>query len=352
VPVTCNGALLFGPILVRNRDLVRHEGAECLGNGRSSTKRVARMSGVDRADRRLPPSGHPILPRVDGDMQRSRYPYVLSSMHAQPLLVAAKHGEESAQISLDLGLSISPVAIGADLVTLPDGQTLAFAAIAEIAASERSCFEVVDGRSRKIHRFSEEFSRAYSLMATERAPTLINAGFTMHRIVGTDPHEDTLRKIRSIGRIAGRVLDTTTGLGYTAIEAAKAADCVVTVELDPVVLEIARLNPWSRALFEGATITQLVGDSCEVIETFDEGSFALIIHDPPSFSLAGELYSGEFYRRAFRVLRRGGRLFHYVGNLDSKHGSRIAAGVTRRLAEAGFTRIEKKGDAFALIAQK
>ena len=56
-------------------------------------------------------------------------------------------------------------------------------------------------------------------------------------------------------------------------------------------------------------------------------------------SLAGELYSGEFYRDCWRVLRRNGKMFHYIGDPDSKSGARTTKGVVRRLQEAGFTRI-------------
>ena len=38
------------------------------------------------------------------------------------------------------------------------------------------------------------------------------------------------------------MLDVCTGLGYTAIAAARTAEHVVTIELDPTVLEVARRN--------------------------------------------------------------------------------------------------------------
>jgi predicted methyltransferase len=174
----------------------------------------------------------------------------------------------------------------------------------------------------------------------------------MHRIKGTDPYKDTLSKIKAVSPIIGRVLDTTTGLGYTAIEASKTADEVITVELDPAVLEIARRNPWSRALFGNPKITQKIGDSFDVIEEFEGGFFTRIIHDPPTFSLAGDLYSEEFYRQLFRVLRRSGRLFHYIGDLDSQHGSRVVKGALRRLEAAGFKNARRYPQAFGLIAYK
>jgi predicted methyltransferase len=69
-------------------------------------------------------------------------------------------------------------------------------------------------------------------------------------------------------------------------------------------------------------------------------------------SLAGDLYAGEFYRHLFRVLRRGGRLFHYIGNLESKHGHRVAPGVVRRLKDAGFARVVHCPAACGLVAYR
>ena len=115
---------------------------------------------------------------------------------------------------------------------------------------------------------------------------------------------------------------------------------------------MARLNPWSQSLFENPKITQVVGDSVEEIEKFKASSFARIIHDPPTLSLAGDLYSGEFYRQLYRVMQAGGRLFHYIGDLDSKSGRVVAKGAVRRLQEAGFRRVVPQPTAFGLVAYK
>ncbi len=164
--------------------------------------------------------------------------------------------------------------------------------------------------------------------------------------------QDTLKKIATIAPVVGRVLDTATGLGYTAIEAAKTAEQVITIELDPGAQEIARLNPWSRDLFNNPKIKQMMGDAFEVVPTFDDSSFERIIHDPPVFSLAGELYSGAFYQQLYRVLKRGGRLFHYIGNLESKSSGTVTKGALKRLQEAGFTRVVRRPEAFGVVAYK
>jgi predicted methyltransferase len=279
-------------------------------------------------------------------------PIVLSYVQAEQLLRARETGQPSAVVSPDLGLTTQEVALGSNGARFPDGQLVTWEDVITIAESERSCFVLEKQAIRKVQVFSETTNLFYSLMPTRGAPTMLVSGIPMHRVKGIDPHQDTVLKIKSIAPVIGQVLDTTTGLGYTAIEAAKSAERVTSIELDPAALEIARLNPWSQALFENPKITQLVGDSFDVIQELDSEAFARIIHDPPTLSLAGALYSGEFYRQLFRVLGRGGRVFHYIGDLESKLGQSVSRGVIRRLGEAGFSRVVRRAEAFGLVAYK
>ena len=277
---------------------------------------------------------------------------VLSYVQVAPLLEARRREGTQVEISPDLGLTKVPVEINTEGVTFASGEQLNWEQVEKIQRSESVCFLVEDGVARPIQVFSEETNRLCSLYPTRGAPSMLIGGFVMHRVKDIDPVQDTLRKVRALAPIRGRVLDTATGLGYTAIEAAKSADEVVTIELDPGAQEIARLNPWSRGLFENPKITQLMGDAFEVVPAFEDESFTRILHDPPAFSLAGQLYSGEFYRQLYRVLRRGGRLFHYIGDLNSKSGGTVTKGVLRRLQEAGFTRITRRPEAFGVVAYK
>jgi predicted methyltransferase len=244
------------------------------------------------------------------------------------------------------------VALDEEGVAFPGAVHLPWAQLAEISAVKNACFTWQVDHFERIQQFSTFTNRYCSLMPTEGAPTLLIAGFPMHRIKDTDPYRDTLSKVRCIRPVKGRVLDTTTGLGYTAIEASREASEVTTIEIDPAVLEIARANPWSRGLFEHANIRQLVGDSRDLVEDFEENSFSRIIHDPPTRSLAGDLYSADMYRQLYRVLARGGRLFHYTGNLESGLGSSVVKGVLRRLKEAGFIQLRPAPQAFGVIAYK
>ncbi len=279
-------------------------------------------------------------------------PIVISHIQTQPLLVHRMAGGTRVQFSADLGMTSVEVVLQPTGVRFPNGTMLSWDAIKKINTSKGNCFLIEDGDPHKILAFSELTDRVCSLMPTRQAPTMLISGIPMHRIKGTDPYRDTSEKIKAVKPVVGHVLDTATGLGYTAIEAAKTADHVTTVELDPAVLEIARLNPWSQALFDNPRITQCLGDSYDVIKELEAESFTRVIHDPPALALAGQLYAGQFYGELCRVLRRGGRLFHYVGDPKSKSGRNVTRSVTRRLLESGFTRVTRRPRAFGVVAFK
>ena len=223
---------------------------------------------------------------------------ILSHFQIEPVLQARQAGELSVATSLDLGLTSVELPIDADGLHLPDGQRLTWALVTEIQESKNNCFRIEDEDLVSILLFSEEFGRQYSLMPTITAPTMLVSGIPMHRIKDADPLLDTHNKVRTVTPIYGHLLDTATGLGYTAIQAAKKAEQVTTVELDPAAQEIARQNPWSQALFTDPKIEQRIGDSYDLIQEMDDGIFERILHDPPTFSLAGELYSLAFYRES------------------------------------------------------
>jgi predicted methyltransferase len=277
---------------------------------------------------------------------------VLSHFQARQLIEARKSNQSILLLSLDLNLTESEVRLQPGSVCFPGNETLGWESIEEISENEVACYAVDGNGARPIKGFSEFSGRVYGLMPTESAPTMLISGIPMHRIKDTDPQQDTLNKIKAVAPIKGDVLDTTTGLGYTAIEAARTARRVVTIEIDPTAQEIARQNPWSQALFDNPKISQIIGDAFDEIGEFDAESFSTIIHDPPMFSLAGDLYSGEFYRQAFRVLKNSGRMFHYIGDPQSKSGARTTAGVIRRLQEAGFKRVTRAPRAFGVVAHK
>ena len=237
-----------------------------------------------------------------------------------------------------------------DSFIFPDGTRVEKAVIERIAKDDSSVYFVKNGG---VYKAAIAGGGFYKLVPTI-PPTIEINGIRMHRTKEVNPLQDTRNKVNAVKPREGEtVLDTCMGLGYTAIEAAKRGAYVITVEKDLNVLELARINPWSRELFTGGRVQVIQGDSFEVVKRFKPGSFDVVIHDPPRFSLAGQLYSEEFYRELFRVLKPGGRLFHYVGNPGKKYRKKdLQKGVMERLRRAGFVGVRRVEEALGVVARK
>ncbi len=277
---------------------------------------------------------------------------ILSRFQTRALLAARERGESHAETSLDLGVTRARVSWDASGIDLPTGGRLVWEDVERVDQAENVCFRLVDGSVEPIRGYSEETHRTYQLMPTEGAPALLISGFVMHRIRDVSPDEGAARMVRALGPIRGRLLDTATGLGYAAIAASRHATAVVTIELDPWAQEMARQNPWSNKLFVNEKITQWIGDSSQLIENCETGSFSCVLHDPPAINLAGELYAEAFYGQVWRVLSRGGRFFHYIGDPTSASGGRVTQGVLKRLTSAGFSKVTSRPEAFGVLAYK
>ncbi len=219
---------------------------------------------------------------------------------------------------------------------LPGGLEIPIEALRRIAEREEAVF-VVDETGVYMAAYSN--GHFYKLVPTGGAPTLEIDGIRMHRTKDVTPDRDAAMKLDALGLRGGWVLDICTGLGYTALEALRrGAELVVSIEVNPMVLRMAFINPWSRGLFQDRRLDIILGDAYDMVPSLPEARFDYVIHDPPRFALAGHLYSGEFYRGLFRALKPGGRLFHYTGEPGSRHRRiDLRRGVMRRLREAGFT---------------
>ncbi|MFH2023561.1 MAG: SAM-dependent methyltransferase [Candidatus Micrarchaeota archaeon] len=139
------------------------------------------------------------------------------------------------------------------------------------------------------------------------------------------------------------ILDTCMGLGYTAIQAAKSPgiSTVLTCEIAEAVFTLAKWNPLSDGLWENGTkILPIHGDVAELIKTFDSRMFSFVIHDPPRFSHAPQLYSSDFYKELHRVCKSNAKIFHYVGSVGKGKGRNIEKEVAGRLSNVGFKKIK------------
>jgi len=173
------------------------------------------------------------------------------------------------------------------------------------------------------------------------APTFEIDGIKMLPTAKESPFEDARRKVALIEPRGKTVLDTCGGLGYFAaccIEADVAR--IHSFEKNADVLWLRMLNPWSPdpdAPAVGGRLQLAHADVSQAIERIADASVDALLHDPPRFGIAGELYSQMFYDQLARVLRRGGRLFHYTGSPNKLTSGRdVPREVEKRLEKAGF----------------
>jgi predicted methyltransferase len=168
------------------------------------------------------------------------------------------------------------------------------------------------------------------------APTFEIDGVKMLPTAHVSPYADAERKVGLIEPRGKMILDTCGGLGYFAAWCSEGkARHVHSFEKNADVIWLRSLNPWSPAVGAGLTLTH--GDVARQIGELPSGSVDAILHDPPRFGLAGELYSGVFYGELARVLKRNGKLFHYTGTPNKLTSGRdVPNEVTKRLRHAGF----------------
>ncbi|MEM4182151.1 MAG: methyltransferase [Candidatus Pacearchaeota archaeon] len=205
---------------------------------------------------------------------------------------------------------------------------------------------------KKIQFFSEKTNKFYQLLPTKTIPTLRISGVPMHRFAKIDPLEDTLRKIKSANP-HGIVLDSCCGLGYTAIYSARKEDVklVYSFEIDENVLRIARLNEYSKELFENKKIILKKGDVSKEVKNFSSEFFDVIIHDPPTFKMAPELYSEDFYKKLKKVLKVCGRLWHYCPNPGKMKANNFKDNLKKKLRKY-FKFVSYDENSMGFVCQK
>ncbi|MEN9704341.1 MAG: hypothetical protein RLZZ393_220 [Pseudomonadota bacterium] len=167
-------------------------------------------------------------------------------------------------------------------------------------------------------------------------PTFEIDGIKMLPTAKVSPWDDARDKVRLVEPAGKTVLDCCGGLGYFAAWCvALGAAGVLSFEKNPDVVWLRGLNPWSPS--PGGCLMLTCGSILDHVGTIATGSIDAALHDPPRFGIAGELYSEAFYRELARVLRRGGRLFHYTGTPNRLTSGRdVPREVARRLSVAGF----------------
>lgn len=279
--------------------------------------------------------------------------YIINAFEANILLKELELDKKETNITLDLGISKSKVKIDCEkkIFFFEDGQILNLNDIKKIIKKDKICFIIRDNNIKPISIFSEETNNYYKLVPIkDNWPTLEISGIRMHVTKKYGPKQDTEEKISYLNGCKGIILDTCTGLGYTAILASKTSELVFTIERDKNVIEIQKITPYSKELFNNEKIKQIIGDSFYEVKKFKACYFDRIIHDPPRYALSPLLYSQEFYNELFRILKYKGIIFHYTGDPGNKKGLDIRSGVIKRMSKSGFKNIKRVFN--GLVAEK
>lgn len=174
-------------------------------------------------------------------------------------------------------------------------------------------------------------------------PTFEIDGIKMLPSARISPYEDARNKVDLIQPAGKHILETCGGLGYFAAWCLdRGAARILSYEKNPDVIWLRNLNPWSPPA--GGALELVQGDCMDHLSQLPDASFDAILHDPPRFGIAGELYSLAFYQELARLMKPGGRLFHYTGSPNKlTTGRDVPNEVARRLRDAGF-RTELSGD--------
>ena len=247
------------------------------------------------------------------------------------------------ECSLDLQLSTSTIEIG-PIDWAWDGRRYPYPE----RFKERTVYYWADAE-RAFQPAAQFSSSLIKLVPTEwGAPTFEIDGIKMLPSAKISPFEDAQTKVALIQPKDKTILDTCAGLGYFGAWCVRGgAKQIESYEVNAGVLWLRSINPWSPATAPPLRLIQ--EDVTRAVTTLDAGSVDAILHDPPRFGIAGELYSLSFYRQLARVLRRRGRLFHYTGTPNKLTSGRdVPNEVAKRLRYAGFA-TEKIGDGILAV---
>jgi hypothetical protein len=277
-------------------------------------------------------------------------PYWFDAQVARQVLDALARGAASVAISVDLNRTRATFALAGEALLLDGDNRLSAEDLRRIAGKEQRIFVLESGELEVLEARDGGY---YKLVPTDQAPLLEISGVKMHIAKGINPFESAGKMAAQVVKPGDRVLDTCSGLGYAASTALRlGAREVVSVELSATVIELRRRNPWSQEIYH-PSVTLVQADIGDYIGGLATESFDAIIHDPPRFSLAGELYGERFYRELYRVLKRRGALFHYTGNpYKVKRGDGFVEQAGKRLGAAGFGKVVKVAELMGLRAVK
>lgn len=261
-------------------------------------------------------------------------PVITLPLH-QTLLDARAQGKTTLVASLDLGRSMVDLGITADYWSYA-GKNFEYLQVCK----DRSIYFWNGADFALAARYTDALIK---LVPTDWGPPTFEIdGIKMLPTAQVSPFADAERKVGLIQAQGKTVLDTCGGLGYFAEWCLRnGARRVHSFEKNADVLWLRGINPWSPNHQSDASIpTGLSVQHADIaahISQIPTASMDAILHDPPRFGIAGELYSQAFYLQLARVIKPQGRMFHYTGTPNKLTSGRdLPREVATRLQRAGF----------------
>ncbi len=255
---------------------------------------------------------------------------IISSSELKKITEAISNKLLEIEASLDLGITTTKIKLeqngfylGKKLIEIP-----------HLRDDDNSCYVLLKNKLEKVQFFSRETNILYKLIPTSFRPILQCSGTSMHK-------KEFVERVEA-AQLTGKVLDAGTGLGYTAIAAAKTAEEVITIEKDKNVIMMAKYNPYSQGLFSRKNIQRLSGNIVQKITAFADGEFDFVIFDAGTPKSSDDFFSLKNYQQAERVLKRNGKLYHYLPKHHLQRGRDFGGEAIERMRRAGFRLIERK----------
>ncbi|MEK6750064.1 MAG: SAM-dependent methyltransferase [Pseudomonadota bacterium] len=254
---------------------------------------------------------------------------LLTLIEIEEMRAALQRGDAQVECTLDLGRTMTSILLEKDAWKWQD----------------KSFPYLANGNARTIYYWNGNVFQPASRYTTALIklvptawgpPTFEIDGIKMLPTAQVSPYADAERKVALIQPQGKAILDTCGGLGYFAAWCAQGrAARVLSYEKNPDVIWLRGINPWSPPVNEILTLAN--ADIAEKIASLPNASVDAILHDPPRFGIAGELYSQVFYDHLARVIKRQGKLFHYTGSPNKLTSGRdVPNEVSKRLRNAGF----------------
>jgi predicted methyltransferase len=278
-------------------------------------------------------------------------PYIfLTHFQAEQFIKNIRANAKVLEISLDLGKTHEKVDFiydKASKIFTIKTFSISLSDLKRVLRHNEDTFILSEEGLEKVKIFSNSTNKLAKLVPTSptTAPVLEISGVRMHNVShidDDDPMENAKLMVESLGVKQEKILEIGFGLGYTSKFLMESGNHVTVYEIDPAVIEIAKISPWSQDIVQNPALHIINKDISIEIKSIPDASFEAVFHDPPRLKNAEELYAASFYKELYRVLKHQSKIYHYIGRQREEfQGVDIFEKVKRNLKTAGFGKIEE-----------